>query len=192
MIAHSYGSFNALKIAELLERNGKSGMITFIDGSPALLKAIAMGNSKSISDEEIQQRVLAISFAAIHSKADESFVKECFCQPTWSGKVEKAATSPEIQRNYSKEYLTMILNAIFNRTKIILKSDLKVCSTSRTKATLIRPTTASVVNISENYDLDVNFKDKVEVKYLEGNHFSILENPELVENLNALHSLLEN
>lgn len=191
MIAHSYGSFVALKLAELLEKRGKSGRITFIDGAPAMLKTVASETYKAQTEEEIQNAVLAFSFTVLFKTIDETFVKECLCQPTWKEKVEKATSHQEAQKAYNKDYLELMLNAIVKRVQIMLSSDIKLCSAERTQATLIRPTKATLSNATECYDLDVNFKDKVDVKYLEGDHFSVLENPEMIATLNNLHSLLE-
>lgn len=190
MIAHSFGSVIALKLAELLENKGKSGRITFIDGAPLFLMALAAQFSKVQTDEALHHLVLANIFSTL-STQDEKFINECFSQPTWEEKVKLTTSSIDALKLYRKEYLELMMHALLNRMKIVLKTDIKVCSTKRTDATLIRPTTASVADISESYDLDVNFKEKVDVKYLEGNHFSILENPNLVDYLNNLHSTLE-
>lgn len=180
-----------MKLAEILERKGKSGRITFIDGAPALLKAIVSEYIKEQNDEAVQQGALLAIFSVISKASDDKFIAKCFKAPTWDEKVVALSSNEEALRLYGKEYLALMIHAIFNRIKIVLKSDVKICSAKRTVGTLIRPTTASVNSISESYDLDVNFEEKLDVKYLEGNHFSILENPELVDNLNDLHSMIE-
>lgn len=108
-------------------------------------------------------------------------------QPTWPEKVNKLAEFSQEAKVYTKEYLKLMLNALVNRIKLILNTDTKISSISNSTAILIRPTIASVSNISEDYELSENFKVKLDVLRLEGNHFSILENPILIETLNKHH-----
>jgi fatty acid synthase, animal type len=192
LVAHSYGSYLALKIAEKLESIGKTGHITFIDGAPLFIKTLAVEHYKVTTDEELQNSVIAQIFATVFTNLEEDYVKEVFNQPTWQDKVNKVVEFNTVQKVYGTEYLKLMLNAMVNRIKIILSSDTKISSIKKCSATLLRPNTASVANINETYDLDENFKNKVDVIYLDGTHFSILENPKLIEELNSLHNQLEN
>jgi len=97
------------------------------------------------------------------------------------------------QHVYGKENLRLMLNASFNRSKIVLSTDSKLSSLANTKATLIRPTVPFFsASIDEKYELQSNFKEKVELTYLEGKHFTILENPELLRILHGIHAMLVN
>lgn len=192
MIAHSYGSYVALKLAEKLEAEGKYGVITFLDGAPSLIRALASDHYKNSNDEaSIQNSVINYIFSIAFGTVDDNFVTKVSSLETWNEKVDLILEFTNMQKQYGKEYLRSIVNALVNRVKIIMTTDVKVSSLKSTLATLVRPTIASVKNISENYDLDVNFKEKVDVLYLEGNHFSLLENPLLLETLNNVHSTLE-
>lgn len=192
MIAHSYGSYVALKLAEKLEAEGKYGVITFLDGAPTLIRALASDHYKNSNDEaSIQNSVIIYIFSNVFGTVDDNFVNKVSSLGTWNEKVDLILEFTNMQKQYGKEYLRSILNALVNRVKIIMTTDVKISSLKSTLATLVRPTIASVKNISENYDLDVNFKEKVDVMYLEGNHFSLLENPLLLETLNNVHSTLE-
>lgn len=177
----------ALSLAEKLEKQGKTGHITFIDGAPLLVKTLAQERYKINTDEAIQNSVIAHIFQNVFSNIDDDFVKDVFTQPTWNDKIERIIEFADSQKLYGKEYLKLMMHALVNRIKIILNTDIKICNVDSSTSTLIRPTTPSVANISENYDLDVNFKRKVDVIYLEGNHFTVLENPLLLEKLHELH-----
>lgn len=118
-------------------------------------------------------------------------MKDVFSQTTFNDKANRLVEISSGKQIYGKDYLKLMLIALINRIKIILNTSIKISSISHSTATLLRPTTASVANISESYDLDVNFKEKVKVKFLDGNHFTILENPELLEIINQIHSELE-
>lgn len=191
MIAHSYGSYVALKLAETLEAEGKSGVISFLDGAPALIRALTSEHYKVVTDDAIQNSIIIYSYSTIFGTIDEEFVTKVLSLKTWNEKVEYCLEFSNNQKQYGKEYLRNILHALINRVKIVMTTDIKISSLSNTTAKLIRPTVASVKNIKEDYNLDVNFNDPVDVSYLEGNHFSILENPLLLETLNNIHSKIE-
>lgn len=189
LIAHSYGTLLALKLAEKLEAKGKCGQITLIDGAPLFLRTITMEHYKDQTDEAIQNTVIAYSMSFLFSNLEDDVVKDILSLSTWEEKVNKAC---DISYGvYGKEYLKLMLNALVRRIKHMLvtdKKNFKLCN--QFKATLIRPKTAAVSNISEDYDLQPQFKKKVDVVFIEGNHFSVLENPDLADELNKNHALL--
>lgn len=191
LIAHSFGSYLALKIAAKLESLGKVGQVTFIDGAPVFIKTLTLEQYKVNTDEAIQNSVIAQIFSNVFSNLDDEFVKEVFTQPTWQDKVNKIVEFSTDQKVYGKEYLKLMLNAMVNRIKIILTTETIESCIDGCSVALLRPTTASVTTINETYELDKSFKNKVEVIYFDGNHFTILENPKVVEQLNVLHSELE-
>ena len=142
------------------------------------------------SEDLIQNSLIGQICSNIFTSLDEKFIRELLAYKTWQEKVEKLINLD--QSVYGKEYLKLTANAIFNRIKIVFNSETMKCSKLNSTSTLVRPIGASITNIDEAYDLDDNFKKKVKVAYLDGNHFSILENPNLVELLNLLHSDLTN
>lgn len=191
LIAHSFGSYIALKLAEKLESLGKAGHITFIDGAPAFLKALTVEHIKERTDIEYVQNVVLGNILAntLRDVVDDEFILQVFKQPTWAEKTNMLADYPKFLNLYGKEYSNAIMNALVNRIRLVLMADTTISSLTNTTALLVRPITVSVINISENYDLDVNFKEgHVDVNYLDGDHFSILENPKLMETVNQLHA----
>lgn len=190
LIAHSFGSYIALKLAEKLESLGKIGHITFIDGAPVFLKTLAVEHFKERTDLEWVQNAVLVNILSniLREIVDDEFILEVLKQQTWAEKTNMLADYPKFKNLYGKEYSNAVMNALAYRVWIILTGDTTITSLSNTSALLVRPNTASVTNISENYDLDVNFKKGlVEVNYLDGDHFSILENPKLMETVNGLH-----
>lgn len=188
MIAHSYGSYVALKLAEILESNGKSGHISFIDGSPLLIKTLTLEHYKVKTDEAIQNSIVGHLLSNIFTTLDDDFVRDVFSQQTWNEKIHKLVHYSEVHNFYKKDYLKLMLIALVNRIKIILNTDVKISSISKCTSTLIRPNTASLSNVCENYDLDINFKEtKTNIIFLDGNHFTILENPSLLEIITESH-----
>lgn len=188
IISHSFSTFLALKIAEKLESLGKTGHISSIDGSPSFIKKLVMLQFKT--EDVIQNLLVVLICSNIFTILDETFIKEVLAYKTWEEKVEKLTSLD--QNVYGKEYLKLMANALFNRVKTVFNSETLKISKLKSTSMLIRPNSASLTNIDEAYDLDENFKKKVKVTFLDGNHFSILENPSLIELLNLLHSELIN
>lgn len=172
-----------------MESEGKVGKITFIDAAPALSRTFVSLQYESLTDEQIQNKMIeALAWILWEKSVD---VQSITSLPSWDEKISKVLTFVTDQEKYGKEYLRIVLNAAFNRSKIALYSDIKISSLTRTKATLIRPTVAWVSkDIDEKYDLQVNFQKDVHLIRLEGNHFTLLENPSLLKVIQKIH--LEN
>lgn len=190
-IVHSFGSYIALKLAEKLEANGKTGEITFIDAAPALLKSYSLTRYKNSSDEQIQNNIIENLTLVVWGRSID--VKPITTLLTWEEKINQILAHVTDQQIYGKEYLRLILNALFNRTKIVLNTDTKISSLTKSQATLIRPSIPfSPEDIDEKYELQLNFKENVELMYLEGNHFTVLDNPLLLKILSKTYSKLKN
>lgn len=182
----------ALKYAEKLERIGKTGHVTFIDGAPVMTRIFAQQHYKEHSEEYIRNHFVGNLLTSLLTKQNSEYVNNVLDLPTWDEKINAVVEIISSQNIYSKEYLMLMLNALVNRTRMILNLPDKLCMLETTTATLIRPVTSAVGDLKENYELDLNFKTDVEVKCVEGNHFSILESPQVLEILNKIHSSLEN
>lgn len=181
----------ALKFAEKLEGQGKTGHITFIDGSPMMTRAFSQQHCKENNEEYIQNHIIETLLTSLVVKLDTEYVEKILALSTWNEKVEAIADLIKMQNVYGKEYLVLMLNALANRTKITLHLPDKLCMLKSTTATLIRTNISPFGELKEDYGLDLNFKKKIEVQFLDANHFSILESPQLIDNLNKLYSCLE-
>lgn len=192
MIAYSFGSYVALLLAEKLEKLGKTGQITFIDGAPGLMKAMVLENFKGqIDDECIRNSVLAHIINNVVKDASEDFGPNFFKEPKWSVKTAMLANVLNFTRKHAKDESTAVMNALVNRIKMIICTQNIITSLNTTTSTLIKPSTPSATSISENYAIDENFKKKPSVEYLDGDHLTILENPKLIEVMNRLHKSTE-
>lgn len=161
-----------------------------IDGAPSFIKTLALEHYKVHTDEAIQDSVVAHIFSNVFANLDDDVIRDVFSQTNWIEKSKKVVEFANMKGMYGKDYMMLMLNALVNRVKIILNTDIKISSITNSKATLLRPTVASVTTIAENYDLNLNFKQDIEVKYFEGNHFTILENPKLLQTINEIHANL--
>lgn len=193
MIAHSFGCYVALLLAEKLEKLGKTGQITLIDGAPGLMKAMVLENFKGqIDDESIRNSVLAHVITNVVKDVSEDFGTSILKQSKWSVKTAMIADALNSASLHDEEESTAVMNALVNRIWMIISTQNVVSSLNTTTSTLIKPSTPSATSISENYAIDGNFKKKTSVEYLDGDHFTILENPKLIEIMNRLHGSTEN
>ena len=191
LITHSFGSYIAMKIAEKLESDGINGTLTFIDAAPALFKNLMSSRyQRSIYEESQNDTIKNVSRVVCTKPLDLSSVFEL---SSWDEKVDKFLSLVSDQQQYEKEYLRKKLNTFYNRLLIVFNTENKVCSSFlKSSITLIRPTIPWVANMSEKYDLQVDFKEEVKLLYLEGNHTTVLENPLLIDIIHKQHSELEN
>lgn len=176
----------------MLENDGKFGSVTLIDAAPALVKGkfcIRYTNNQ-FTDELLQKDIIQFLVSALCENSID--VDSTIKFSTWEENVEQALTLLTNQKVFGKEYLRLMMNALLNRLKIISSADIKLSSANKSKATLIRPNTPWVPDIDEKYDLQPYFKETVDLIYIDGNHFTILENPSLLGILNKIHSELEN
>lgn len=156
-----------------------------------LIKTLTLEHYKVQTDEAIQNSIVGHLLSNTFTNLDDGFVRDVFSQPTWNEKINKLVNYSEVHNFYKKEYLELMLIALVNRVKIILSTDLKISSISKCSSTLIRPKIASLADICENYDLDINFKEtKTNIIFLDGNHFTILENPSLLEVITESHKTI--
>lgn len=118
-------------------------------------------------------------------------IKEIMKNPTWESRIEKLLDLLADQHLYSTDYLRKMANCLFQRIKMVIdyKSDSKYLL--RSPITLVRPTEISIVDVEEDYDLHKLTNGTTNVKYVEGNHFTMLENPKLIQIINELDPALE-
>ena len=89
----------------------------------------------------------------------------------------------------SPEYILEICTAVYNRLRAILSYQ-PSCNKIKSRVTLLKPTTPGHIKSGEDYGLSKIF-EKVEVKIFEGDHLSILENPEIGLEINRMLKAVE-
>lgn len=196
IVAHSYGTLIAVKIASLLEKLGKSGRIILIDGSPNYLKRMAQGLLRTTKVEDHTNVLIMVVFSQFcRSEFGDSFVAKLSQITDSEQKIDLVMEflSAEIKDIYSVEYIKKLAVAIMNRLKVVIGLNLengRISDVMETKLkspiTLIRPTQASFTDIDEDYNLRRYTEQEVNIKYVEGNHLTVLESPELTDIINSL------
>lgn len=186
IIAYSFGALIGIRIAKALEAQNKSGQLILIDGAPKFLKAMASAQVTDTQDENMIQAAVLSSLISIGlPENNEGIMKFVFSETTWEARLDKFLEVTKDLSPYSNEYGKRIMNAFLNRIKLALNLDLEAFpKLQTTKVTLLRSSEYTVFDIEEDYGLDSICSEKVEITFIEGNHETILDNPQLLDALN--------
>ena len=188
MIGYSFGSLITLKLAKILEENGFRGKIVLIDGAPMFVNRLATDQlSIDSTDEFIQTILLSTIVPTVFPQDNGEFTKAILSLTTWESRINKLIELSKNQKLYSDNYIREMSNALFNRIKIILNIDLKSFKPlNNTPISFVRPLQASIIDIDEDYGLSKYSKQKINLKFVEGNHMSMLDNSKLTDFINEL------
>lgn len=198
VVAHSYGTLIAVKIASLLEQFGKCGRIILVDGSPNYLKRMAQGLLRTTKIEDHTDVLIMVVFLQFcRSELRDEFIAKLSQMNDFEQKIDLVMEflSAEIKDKYSVEYIKKLAVAIMNRLQVVIGLNLEdgkisdvMANKLKSPITLIRPTQASFTDIDEDYSLHRYTELDVDIKYVDGNHLTVLENPELTDIINSLIS----
>lgn len=189
LVAHSYGSIFATRIASILESHGKQGHITYVEGSPAMINSAIKVQYAHLTDEQVDNKILKQVADILGVKAEGEKFDDIFQESSWPIKILKLSEITDKQQQYSVQYVEKIINALRNRIRIILSSDFKLTDVlTKSTATLVK---AAFSQFSGGFGDDFNLKDNIQsnvsVFTLDGDHFSVLENAKLIEILHEDH-----
>ena len=174
----------AMKLAKVLEQHGKVGRIVLIDGAPKLLKTLAVEQlPENWTDDMVRNIILTMIIISCIPEDNGTIIREILAIPNFDARIKKLATR---QTMYSEEYGLKICSAFVNRLILTAKVDLNSFEKVDAKFSLIRPSEPSIAEIEEDYELGQYTTKHVAVKYLEGNHATLLDNPNLPAELNNM------
>lgn len=188
IIGYSFGTLIAIYLAQLLEQSGKFGRLLLIDGAPVYLKRLEVAITKSTSKDENSEDMLImlVFFNLCSGEQTEKFIVQLQECDTWSKKMEllHSYLPDAVKSEYSTPYLNKILAAMSNRLKALSKLDVDGDAADKivklkSPVTLIRPTQASFTDIPDDYELSKLAEQPIDVRYVRGNHWSVLEGEEI-------------
>ena len=211
LVGYSFGAMVAIEIAKLLEESGLKGQIVLIDGAPTFLKKLVVDQvvfqqtfkqtseliiylflkmPATYSDDAVQIVLISGIMRTVFPEENID-VMEIMKIPTWDSRVEKLLDLSADQYIYSTDYLRKMANCLYQRIKMVIdyKSDSNYIL--RSPITLVRPTEISIVDVEEDYGLHKLTNGTTNVKYVEGNHLTMLENPKLIQIINELDPAFE-
>lgn len=192
VVGYSYGALIALELTRMLEKQGKKGSLVLIDGAPLFLNKLVVDQMPTTDTDEAVQNVLLSGILRVvfpEEKVDVfTIMKE---NPTWEARVERIIEMAKDQYLYSTDYLRVMANCLFYRIKMVIDYTPNVSDVLKSSITLIRPNEISIVDVDEDYGLRKLTRGVVSVKYVDGNHLTMLENSKLVQIINELDPALE-
>lgn len=189
MIGYSFGTLLSFEFVRALESKGISGSVILIDGSPAFLKRICYGNVPNRYDDKnaIEN---AIFHYVIHNifptENTVNIVKKLVDCKNVTEKIKTLIDYGKTETKYSGKYLEMMIPAFYNRLQMVANIDINNFKKIKNPITLIRPTEMSVTDIAEDYELSKFTDANVQLKFIEGNHTTMIENLELVQIINDI------
>lgn len=166
-----------------------------IDGSPTLLKKMIQNfvKSKDVTDEKIQLELITNIMQAVFPEENLENIRHKMEQlKTWESKLDKLIEFIKwSQLEIETEYFSTISSGIYNRTIAAHHSQTENFVKIRSPIVLVRPTDAIVSDIDEDYELQRYTEGLVTLKFIDGNHQTILENPKLIDIINEMNPNLE-
>lgn len=188
MIAHSFGSLLALKLAETLEFNNKFGKIVMVDGSPLFLKLLNESLSPvDTPDEAILQEILETLIRMDFPSSHTEVMKKALTGANWDDRLEsflKFNSETSVERKYSRETIV----GLFNRLKMgRVLDEASFSALSGTKISLVLPSEKLITDITADYGLSWISSETVESVTMKGNHVSILKSMEVIKFVRSLY-----
>lgn len=188
LIGQSFGAVLGIKLAKYLEEAGLTGEVICIDGGVALFKHGLKTHMPQLEtiDESVQHFILIqLVFEILPGMELDEIRKVLANNKTFEDRVNAFI---ELMPNseYSKTYLKNFGYGLYNRMKMILNEhdECKMDERIRSNITLIRPKTHLVPGIENNYNLKQYTSGKVALNFVEGNHLSMIDDPELFSIIN--------
>lgn len=162
------------------------GNVLLIDGAPVFLKQLSYGHiTANVTDESIQlMLIISIVQNMFPEESPEEIMLKLTECPTWEQKIDKLIEFGRSQTEYSEHYMRSMAQALFNRLKIVFNYDTKNVKKIKSAITLVRPTEVAVVDIDEDYELSRFTEGPVHLKFIDGNHTSVLDNMSLADVIN--------
>lgn len=185
LVGYSFGSLITLETARLLEESGMTGNVLLIDGSPKFLKEFSLSRFPTNYDEELLQIAVITGLlkALMVNNADE-LIRLILPLKTFDEKIAKLIELSDGQE-YSAKYLMKTSSLLYERIHLILNLDLSTFRPIKSPILLLRPSDAALAEIEEDYGLSSLTENTFTLKFIEGNHSSMLESPILPGLINS-------
>lgn len=165
----------------------------FVDGSPVLVKKMLQNFVKSTDVDAIAEKIqLELIFDIMQTVFPEENLDNIRSKleqvETWESKLEKCTEFIKwSQHGINAEHFTTLCNGIYYRTCAIHCNETDNVVKIKSPIILVRPTEPIVLDIDEDYELQKYTEGLVTLKFIDGNHQSILENPKLIEIINEMN-----
>lgn len=188
IVAYSFGSIVALEIARRLEKCNKQGQIIFVDSSPNFVKKLISNfiQTKEPCDEKLQIQLASTFIYEIIPKEDMQHLREQMSRyKSWSDKLNYVAETAKRVNYVFTQTIRLKCAGLYKRLKAVQETSLQQNLKIKSPITLVR-SHMNLTDIGEDYELSHCTEGKIVVKFIDGNHQTILQNPILAKIINEL------
>lgn len=177
IVGYSFGSLLALELAKQFEEKGMCGAVVLIDGAPKFLRQAVhlIADCKGDFSENDAKRV----FLQILSPLFQSSNVESFVEKSWDATWITLIDGVNKDLGYSKLYLEEIFKSVLARIKLMAAIKDPIKPFLESDILLIRPKQSILTAGEDDYGLSTLTNGRVIVKFLDGNHSTVVDNPEL-------------
>ncbi|KAL7030368.1 hypothetical protein ACKWTF_006629 [Chironomus riparius] len=192
LIGHSYGCLLTMKMAEVLEENGKSGQIIQIDGSPILSNILALQAKNTDYYADVNNYISMMLFRFYQQHVDLSISKAAFeSHSIWTERFKEMIARSKDLIPLSHDYMIeKVASAYMSRLDIAANFEMEDFSILKTtKIALIKATKSIDKEISNDYGLSKFCSNEVVIKIVSGDHVTILLNPEISQVIKGVISV---
>lgn len=189
LVGYSFGSLIAIEIARALERLHTYVQVTCIDGSPLLFKRSFDGLISNVDDENSMELELSTSIAQSFytTRLPSLFRNELRRLKSWNGKVQWIT---DLIRTLfliiPDDNFESICRGVFNRTHAAAAYEFDGNRYIHSPITLIKSNATIIYDITSDYGLKFCSNRFNDVKMFHGNHYTILENVDIVNVINEI------
>lgn len=184
LVGYSFGAYITLELARLFEKIGMKGHILLLDGAPTFLKHLAvstLGTTQEITDSAIQMMMLSvICHRVFPNDYPDEIILTLAELKTWPERINRIIDIARTAKmEYSEQYMRDMVQALFVRLKSLFAYEMDKNFKVQSSITLVRPTEVAFVDIDEDYELSKITTGTVNLKFVEGNHQTMLDNEKL-------------
>ncbi|XP_055593804.1 fatty acid synthase-like [Uranotaenia lowii] len=182
IIGYSFGSLIALELAKRAALKNKIERLMLVDGSPKLFKeALEKAVANDPSDANIQKQLIAAMISVTTDRISLDNIHIIMETPTFEGKIDKMIEMSRGHTDYSPNYIRNLAKGIFNRLKFMQNSNENQSPTIDLPITVVKASEAIFVGSGEDYGISTETSGEVTIQTIDGNHASMLLNPELIK-----------
>ncbi|CAH2098693.1 unnamed protein product [Euphydryas editha] len=189
LLGYSFGSLPMLKLAQILESEGHSGIAFCIDGSPDFLKARIPSILSIENETQLQNSLIChtIDIAAPTNEITKTLMDKLKDIESYDERIQWGIKVCPSQQRYSDKFIESIAKDCFYRLKIALNhSEIRKI---KAPIVLIRAKeNLSLLELDEDYGLNKFTDGPIKVHLLEDNHITITENKECANIINSFLS----
>lgn len=154
-----------------------------------MLGTIVQTQTKGKTEAEFQNYLLGYLVTLLIQNVDRSKLAYLLKTETWNEKCEKTIDlCLDCGYKYGRDDLRCLLNAYYRRVSLLSHQNLEEYRLiSDFSCSFIKPSDLILEHENESYELQNYFKNTINVFYVQGNHQSMIANPEIVQILNDIN-----